>query len=254
MKLDGSAAWVVGASSGIGAAVAEELTRRGATVAISARREDELQKVSDGRMLVVPLDVTQPVDVASAAARVRAELGDLDLVISSAGYWKQLNPRAWDADLVARHFAVNVTGTSNVIGAVLPDMLARGHGTFAGVASVAGFRGMPGAAAYGATKAALINMLESLRVQVRPSGVNVTTVCPGFVKTALVEQNDFRMPFMVSADVAARAICDGLEHDKQEIVFPWQMAALAKAARYVPVRAWTALWARPATRSMRSKR
>ncbi len=252
MKVDTSTAWIVGASSGIGAAVAEELARRGARVAISARREEELQKVSAGRMLVAPLDVTDAKAVAAAADRVRGEFGRLDLVVSSAGYWKQLDPRAWDVELVSRHFAVNVTGTSNVIGAVLPDMLARGQGTIAGIASVAGFRGMPGAAAYGSTKAALINMLESLRVQVRPRGVNVTTVCPGFVETGLVEDNDFRMPFMVSAAEAARAICDGIERDKQQITFPWQMATLAKAARYIPVQAWTALWARPMARSMRT--
>ena len=185
MKLTGKVAWVVGGSSGIGAAVARELARRGATVAISARREDRLREVSGGDMLIAPADVTDAASVAAAAARVRDELGPIDLAVLSAGYWTQMNPADWDTAVFDQHIRTNLTGMSNSIGAVLPGMLRRRRGVIAGIASVAGFRGLAGAEAYGATKAAQINLLESLRVHVARTGVHVTTICPGFVRTDL---------------------------------------------------------------------
>jgi short-subunit dehydrogenase len=144
---------------------------------------------------------------------------------------------------------VNLLGMNNALGAVLPTMVARGHGHVVGVASVAGYRGLPGAEAYGATKAAQVNLLEALRVGLRPRGIAVTTVCPGFVRTELTAKNDFPMPFMVEPEDAARAICDGIERGRQEIVFPLPMAVLMKAARLVPVRVWTTALGRPGRRS-----
>jgi short-subunit dehydrogenase len=131
---------------------------------------------------------------------------------------------------------------SNSIAAVLPGMLQRHHGVIAGIASVAGYRGLAGAEAYGATKAAQINLLESLRVHIARTGVQVTTVCPGFVRTGLTAGNRFPMPFIIEAGQAARSICDGLERERTEIVFPTRMALLMKATRLVPARVWTALW------------
>ena len=244
MELNGKVAWVVGASSGIGAAVARELACRGGTVAISARRDEQLREVSGGHMLVVPLDVTDAASVAAAAARVHQELGPIDLAVLSAGYWKQMDPQDWDTEVFDQHIRVNLAGMSNSIAAVLPGMLRRHHGVIAGIASVAGYRGLAGAEAYGATKAAQINLLESLRVHIARTGVQVTTICPGFVRTDLTAGNPFPMPFIIDADQAARSICDGLERDRTEIVFPTRMALLMKTARLVPARAWTALWAR----------
>ena len=244
MNLRGKVVWVVGASSGIGAATARELLERGATVAISARREAELDEVSGGRMLVVPVDVTDASSVAAAAARVRAEHGRIDIAILAAGYWKQMAADAWDTDVFDQHVQVNLVGMSNALATLLPEMMARGSGVIAGISSVAGFRGLAGAEAYGATKAAQINLLESLRVHVAKAGVQVTTICPGFVRTELTAGNDFPMPFIIDADEAARSICNGLEHDRTEIVFPLPMALLMKAARHVPVGLWTRLWAR----------
>ena len=244
MKLNGKVAWVVGGSSGIGAAVARELVRRGATVAISARRKEQLQDVAGGDMLVLPADVTDAAAVAAAAARVRQELGPIDLAVLSAGYWKQMDPADWDTEVFDQHIRVNLAGMSNAIAAVLPGMLQRHHGVIAGIASVAGYRGLAGAEAYGATKAAQINLLESLRVHIARTGVQVTTICPGFVRTDLTAGNPFPMPFIIDAGQAARSICDGLERDRTEIVFPTRMALLMKTARLVPARAWTALWAR----------
>jgi short-subunit dehydrogenase len=246
MDLRGQVVWVVGASSGIGAATASELEARGATVAISARREQELERVSCGRMLVVPVDVTNAAAVAAAANRVREVHGRIDVAVLAAGWWQQMDANAWDTEVFDRHVQVNLVGTSNTIAAVLPDMLERRSGVIAGIASVAGYRGLAGAEAYGATKAAQINLLEALRVQLRRSGVRVTTVCPGFVRTELTAGNAFPMPFLIDADEAAGAICDGLERGRSEIVFPLPMALLMKAARLVPVGLWPRLWGRAA--------
>ena len=242
MRLNGKVAWVVGGSSGIGAAVARELVCRGATVAISARRKEQLHDVAGRDMLVLPADVTDAASVSAAATRVRQELGPIDLAVLSAGYWKPMDPADWDTDVFDQHIRVNLAGMSNTIAAVLPGMLQRHHGIIAGIASVAGYRGLAGSEAYGATKAAQINLLESLRVHIARTGVHVTTVCPGFVRTDLTAGNPFPMPFIIDAGQAARSICDGLERERAEIAFPTPMAVLMKTARLVPVRVWTALW------------
>ena len=243
MDLTGKVAWVVGASSGIGAAVARELGRRGCAVAISARREDQLRQVAGPDMLVVPLDVTDSGAVMTAAARVRDELGPIDLAILAAGYWRQMDPADWNTEDFDRQVRVNLNGMGNSIAAVLPDMLRRHRGVIAGVASVAGYRGLAGAEAYGATKAAQINLLESLRIHLARTGVAVTTICPGFVRTDLTAGNTFPMPFLIDADQAALTICDGLERGRTTIVFPLRMALAMAVARRVPTRLWTALWA-----------
>ena len=242
MELNGKVAWVVGGSSGIGAAVARELVLRGSAVAISARRKQHLLDVAGEDMLALTEDVTDTRSIAAAAAQVQQDLGPIDLAVISAGYWKQMDPSDWDTEVFDRHVQVNIVGTSNTIAAVLPGMLRRRCGVIAGVASVAGYRGLAGAEAYGATKAAQINLLESLRVHVASTGVRVTTVCPGFVRTDLTGGNRFPMPFMIEVDRAARFICDGLERGRSEIAFPPPMALLMKTARLVPVRLWTGLW------------
>jgi short-subunit dehydrogenase len=155
-----------------------------------------------------------------------------------------MSPHDWDTEIFNQHVQVNLIGMSNAIAAVLPQMLARHSGVIAGIASVAGYRGLAGSEAYGATKAAQINFLEALRINVARSGVRVTTICPGFVRTDATAGNNFPMPFIIDVDTAGRAICDGLERNRTEIVFPVPMAILMKAARLVPVALWSALWSR----------
>lgn len=245
-SLKGQRVWVVGASSGIGEATAHELLKRGARVAISARREAELKAVAGSEMTVVVADVTDRASVDAAAAKVLEALGGIDMVIVNAGFWEQMDVTNWDRDLFARHVEVNLLGMNNCIGAVLPQMMGAGSGTIVGVASVAGYRGLTGAEAYGATKAAQINMLEAMRVALDRKGVRVVTVCPGFVKTGLTESNSFPMPFLIDADEAAESICAGLERGRMEIVFPLPMAALMKIARVLPVRLWAKVFGRAA--------
>lgn len=249
MKLTGKAVWVIGASSGIGAATARELVHRGARVAVTARREQQLREIARGEMLAVSADVTDASSLAHAAAAVRDALGPLDLVVYAAGYWQQMDATAWDPDVFERHLRVNLTGLSNTLAVVVPPMLERGQGVVAGISSVAGYRGLAGSGGYGATKAAQLNLLESLRVQLAPRGVRVTTISPGFVRTDLTAGNRFPMPFLIEAEQAATAICNGLERDRTAIVFPLPMTVLMTAARLVPPRLWTALWARPTGRT-----
>ncbi len=248
MRIAGSRIWVTGASSGIGAALARELEERGAHVAVSARRKDKLDEVADGRMLVVPVDVTDKDAMLAAAASIRSELGSIDVVVLNAGAWDQVRVDRWDSEVFRRHFDVNLMGLVHGVEAVLPAMLDAHAGMIVGVASVAGYRGLPNSEAYGATKAAQINLLESMRVDLRRRGVKVQTVCPGFVKTEMTERNSFPMPFIIPAERAARYIADGIAKEKAEVVFPLPMMLLMKSTRLLPVAAWGALLARTARR------
>lgn len=248
MRFEGARAWVTGASGGIGAALAQELAGRGARVAISARRGEQLEQLAAGnqRLLPVPLDVTDREAVVAAEATVRDELGGLDLAVFNAGTWRQMDVTAWDSEVMRNHVDTNLMGLVHGIEAVLPAMRRAGAGRIAGMSSVAGYRGFPSSEAYGATKAAQINLLESLRIDLLPLGIGVTTVCPGFVRTELTETNSFRMPWMLEPGDAARRIADGLARGKAEIVFPWQMMLAMKAVRLVPVRPWAAVMSRQA--------
>jgi short-subunit dehydrogenase len=243
--------WVTGASSGIGAALARELVDRGASVAISARNTGALHDVAAGRMHVEPLDVTDRAATLAAGDAVRTALGGLDVAVLNAGTWSRFRPEQWDSQAFADQLQTNLMGTVHALEAVVPAMLADGRGRIVGTASVAGYRGLPGAEAYGATKAALLNLFESLRGSLGPRGIVVQTVAPGFVKTPMTDRNTFPMPFLVSPEAAARAIADGMAKDKAEIVFPLPMMLLMKAARLVPVRAWTAATAAMTRRGLR---
>lgn len=248
-EIRGQRYWVVGASSGIGAALATELVSRGADVAISARRAEDLERVSAGSMVTVPLDATDPDAVARAAREVRGALGGIDAVVWSAGFWKQFDASTWDREVFAQHVEVNLLGFSNVLAAILPEMVRTRRGHVIGIASVAGYRGLSGAEAYGATKAAQINLLEAMRASLSHKGVRVTTVSPGFVRTEMTENNPFPMPFLIDPDEAATAIANGLERRRPEIVFPLPMTVLMKTANVLPVRLWAALTARMGKKS-----
>lgn len=179
MKLGGSRIWITGASSGIGEALAAELAARGARVAISARRAELLEQQAQRHgMVPVPLDVSDRAAVLAAAATVRDELGGIDIAILNAAAYGRMDVTAWDPDVFRRHVDVNLMGMVYGIEAVLPDMRRARAGSIVGMASVAGYRGFPSSQAYGPTKAAQINLLESLRIDLLPLGIAVTTVCP----------------------------------------------------------------------------
>jgi len=250
VEISGARIWVTGASSGIGAALARELADRGARVAVSARNAGLLAEVAGNRMVVVPVDVTDRTATVAAGRAVREALGGLDVAVLNAGTWSQFHVEPWDSQAFADHLQVNLMGAVHSMEAVVPQMLASGRGRVVGVASVAGYRGLPGSEAYGAGKAALLNLLEALRGSLAPQGVVVQTVSPGFVRTPMTDRNRFPMPFMVEPEAAARTIADGIARDKAEIVFPLPMMVAMKAARLVPTRAWTALTAAMARRGL----
>jgi short-subunit dehydrogenase len=205
---------------------------------------DRLEEVAAGGMAVVPCDVTDPESVTRATAVVRERLAGMDVVVWSAGTWEQFDAVRWDREAFARQVEVNLLGLNNVLATVLPAMVDARHGHLVGIASVAGYRGLAGAEAYGATKAAQLNLLESLRASLSRKDIRVTTVAPGFVRTEMTESNAFPMPFLIDPEEAARSIADGLERGDHEIVFPLPMAALMKVASVLPVRLWDAVAAR----------
>jgi short-subunit dehydrogenase len=244
MRIDGARAWITGGSSGIGAALARELAARGATVAITARRAELLQQVAEtaegrGTVHAYPGDVRDRKALLEITDRVRRDIGPIDLAVLGAGTWAQVDVARWDSSLIRDHIETNLLGMVNSLDAVVPAMLERHAGRIVGIASVAGYRGYTRAEAYGTTKAAEINLLESLRIDLAPLGVEVQTVNPGFVRTPLTMRNEFPMPFMIEAPDAARRIARAIERDKAEAIFPLPYTIGMKLVRLAPVRPYT---------------
>lgn len=229
-------AWITGASTGIGRELALKLAGQGVRVAASARSTDKLADLvkASPSILAVPVDVTDRAAIAAAHAEISAALGKIDLAILNAGVWHPQDARRFDAGRAAESMAVNYNGIANALEPLIPAMVARGKGQIALVASVAGYRGLPKAAAYAPTKAAVISLAETLRIELAPHGVVVSVVNPGFVETPMTAVNKFPMPFIVKADDAAERIVRGLERGKFEIAFPWQLVSLLKALRVMP--------------------
>jgi len=230
--------WVIGASTGIGAATAKLLLDAGARVALSARSADKLRDVAGGHTnaVVEPLDFTRSADVAAAWDRIRARWGGVDLVLIVAGTHREM--RAWElTEKDSRALLeINLHAVINTTGVLVPGLLAQGSGAIGIVASVAGYRGLPKALVYGASKAAVINFTETLYLDLHPKGLGVYLIMPGFVKTPLTDQNDFTMPHLISAEEAAREIVDGMRAGKFEIHFPRAFTRQLKLLRLLPYR------------------
>jgi len=232
-------AWVTGASSGIGRGLALALAEQGWRVAVSARSAEALSEMAEqnpGRIFAFPLDVTDLASVGKVAAQIAEALGEVDLAVLNAGTYEPISASDFDPIAFSRTLEVNVMGTSNCLGVLLPAMMARRAGHIAVVASVAGYVGLPYASAYGASKAALINMCQSLRPELERAGIKLNLICPGFVDTPLTKQNDFPMPFLISTDQAVSAIMKGLEGAYFEIAFPWRMVLSMRALSILPQR------------------
>ena len=229
-------AWVTGASHGIGRELAGMLAEDVEQVAISARSSDILESMHAGHahLLPFPLDVSSEIAVANCVAAIERQHGLLDRVILNAGIYEPAAMIDTDAASFRRHMAVNYLGVTNCIAEVLPRMLSRGTGQIVIVASVAGYRGLPQAGAYGPTKAALINLAETLRLECAGTGVDIRLVNPGFVDTRLTAKNTFNMPSIQSPAAAARRILDGLEGSSFEIAFPRRFVFWMKLARLLP--------------------
>ncbi|PPD28876.1 MAG: oxidoreductase [Hyphomicrobium sp.] len=228
--------WITGASTGIGRELALTLARAGAKVAVSARSREKLDEIAGlaPGVLVVPLDVTDQAATALAFAKIEANIGPLDLVILNAGVWHPMGAASFDAQKSANSMAVNYQGIANALELVMRAMIARGRGHIAMTSSVAGYRGLPQAAAYAPSKAAVISLAETLAPELKKKGITVTVINPGFVDTPMTKVNDFPMPFLMTTAGATQAIIDGLRRKKFEIAFPWQMVVLLKIARVLP--------------------
>ncbi len=231
--------WITGASSGLGAALARRVARAGAPLAISARRREPLERLAaeaEGAAAIhpLPLDVQDAEAVRAGVALIERDLGPIGQAVLNAGTHRPVDARALKAEDFRKLVEVNLMGTVNCLAAVLPAMIARGRGRVAIVASVAGYRGLPSAAAYGMTKAGLINMAEALRVELAPAGVVVQVVNPGFVRTPLTDRNAFPMPFLMEPEDAAEAFYRGLQTDRFEIAFPRRFVYLMKLLRCLP--------------------
>ncbi len=237
---------ITGASSGIGAALARHYASQGATLALIARRKDELERlagaVSPRLTFIYPLDVTDAEALKAAAADFIAKAGVPDLVIGNAGISVgTLTQEASDLPVFERVLAVNVVGLVNTFHPFIAPMREAGRGTLAGIASVAGIRGLPGSGAYSASKAAAISYLESLRGELRGSGVKVVTVAPGYIETPMTAVNTYPMPFILPVDEAVRRIARVIDAGRSYAVVPWQMAIVAKLLRLLPNRLFDAI-------------
>lgn len=231
----GKTAWLVGASSGIGLATARALHARGARVVVSARQVQALEGFVQAHpgALALPLDATDRGAVRAAAEQLVAD-GGLDLVAYCAGHYKPQRAFAFDLAEMLKHQDINYLGALHVLDAVLPHMLARRAGHLSLVASVAGYRGLPQSLAYGPTKAALINLAETLYADLHDRGIGVSLVNPGFVQTPLTAQNQFPMPALITPEQAAWEIVQGWARGRFEIHFPKRFTVWMKLWKWLP--------------------
>lgn len=239
--------WITGASSGIGAEVAQLYATAGHTVFASARNQATLDTMAaasvdlNGEIIACPLDVTDGDSVKKAFEQIEQYSSKLDLVILNAGYYEPVEFKELTIEHFEKTYDVNLLG---LVRCLLPSLtyftnINQGH--IAIVSSVSGYRGLPKAAAYGSSKAALINMAESLKPECNAHGIKLSLVNPGFVKSKLTDQNNFKMPFIMETDDAAKRIVRGLESNAFELTFPKRFTYWLKLFRILPYRLYFAL-------------
>lgn len=254
------AAWITGASSGIGRATALRLARNGWTVFASARSGDKLIQLArdadrfDGKIHPMPVDVTQLDDVQTVVDKIQSKHGGIALAILNAGTFTMDGVSDFRAETFERQIAVNYLGTVNCLDPLLRHFLQRRSGQIAIMASVSGYSGLPNAMGYGSTKAALINLAEALYLECGPYNVKIQVINPGFVKTELTEKNRFPMPFLMELDDAVAALVKGLKRSRFEIAFPGLFAFLLKRMRALPYSLYFAIVARATGINKRGRR
>jgi len=239
---------ITGASSGIGAALAQHYAARGDTLALIARRADKLAELAarlPGKHAAYACDVSDTAAMQAAAADFIEHHGCPDIVIANAGVSAgTLTEEAEDVAIFRRVIEINVIGMMQTFQPFLAGMKTQGSGRLVGIASVAGIRGLPGAGAYSASKAAAISYLEALRVELHGSGVKVVTIAPGYIDTPMTERNPYPMPFMLPVNEAVTRFARAIERGSSYSVIPWQMAIVAKCMRLLPNAVFDALFAR----------
>ncbi len=228
--------WIIGASSGIGAALASELAARGATLILSARREEQLQKIADtleGSHIVCPLDVTDYAALEDASSWIAGEVGTIDRIIFMAAIYQPGSITSIEPSFIAKMVEVNLTGALNVSRIALERLSRQPSGQLTLCASVAGYAGLPNSQPYSATKAAIINLAETLANDA-PEHINIKLISPGFVRTPMTDKNDFEMPMRIEPDDAAKHIANNLTSKKFEIHFPKRFTYFVKFIASLP--------------------
>ncbi|MBW8637372.1 SDR family NAD(P)-dependent oxidoreductase [Hoeflea sp. WL0058] len=235
-QFDPGNVWVIGASSGIGRAFSEKVAGMAQNIAVSARSTDPLFEMEkQGRGIVAfPLDVTNAEAVENAAKDIASRFGAIDTVVLSAGAWKPLEPGDIDIASIRRGVEVNYMGAIHAIAALVPIMKRQGKGHIVIVGSLSGYRGLPRTVNYGPTKAALISLAETLKLDLKRFNIRITLVNPGFVDTKLTQKNDFKMPQLISAEQAADYIISGIQKERFEIRFPHPFATVFGLLRCLP--------------------
>ena len=248
VSVKGRRVWVTGASAGIGRAVVVELARRGATVIASARNEQALNDLArecgGERVVVLPLDVTDRQANLRATDAIRQRLGGIDIAFFNAGICEYVDVATFDSAVFERTMKTNFLSMVYGIEAMLPLLREGRQPQLIGMSSTVAYRGLPRAEAYGASKAAIKHLFESLQLDLQRDGIAVSVVCPGFVRTPLTDRNDFPMPFLVEVDEAARRIVDGIEARRPEIHFPKRFSIPFKLLALLPHRLYGALCSR----------
>ena len=225
--------WLVGASEGLGRALAERLSAAGAEVILSARSAERLAEVAaslPGPSLVMPVDVADAASVRGAAAAA----GQIDGVVFLAGLYWPMAAQDWNADQVETMCDVNYTGCARVIGSALPAMVARGTGHVVITGSLSGFRGLPGAIGYGASKAGVMALAECMQADLRGSGIVVQVANPGFIRTRLTDKNTFTMPFLMEPAEAADHMFRHMQTDRFKVSFPTVFSWLFRLSQFLP--------------------
>lgn len=242
-QFSGKRYWLVGASEGLGLALARKMSAAGAEVVLSGRdagRLDEAVAAMPGKAAAQPVDVADRASVRDAAGRV----GAVDGLVFLAGVYWPIRAQDWDADRVEAMCDVNFTGAARVVGAVLPGMVARGSGHVVLTGSLSGFRGLPGAIGYSASKAGLMSLAESLYADLRGTGIDVQLANPGFIRTRLTDKNDFSMPFLMEPDAAAQVMFDHMRHGGFKTSFPRLFSLLFRGGQFLPDAVWYRMFPR----------
>jgi short-subunit dehydrogenase len=240
MPFKDQVAVITGASSGIGWEMAKRLASQGCHVGLVARRRERLETLAAEcqalgvRTAVASANVADRQQTLAAFRQLREALGPVDLLIANSGVGIPTPIEPMDGEAVDNMIRVNYLGVVYAIEGVLPEMLQRGRGHLAAVSSLASYKGMPGESGYCSSKAAVNVYMEGLRIQLRPRGIYVTTICPGFIKTPMTDVNEFPMPFVLTAEQAAAKIVRALERRKKVFNFPWQTSLMMRGLRWLP--------------------
>ena len=225
--------WIVGASAGLGREVAKQISATGAVVILSARSEDDLNALAadcPGRTEVVPMDIASDDSVAKAAEAA----GDVDGLVFLAGVYWPFSAREWNGEQAVQMLDINLTGAARVLGHVVPGMVERDAGHIVITGSLSGFRGLPGAIGYGASKAGIMSLAETMYMDLRTTGVDVQLVNPGFIRTRLTDKNDHAMPFIMEPDAAAREIIEHMHGDSFSKSYPTLFASFFRFSQFLP--------------------